>query len=296
MKRLLAIFCALSAAALAFGMLRQQTNATQTAALQLQSQAESDGRTLEAMREELPPLRGLADGERTRLEALSANSLDPELRTWLLGGQYGQISDRLSPKLSAALGLQWGDCTNFVLVSKNTLSSVSVSFNEGSNMLSDSVCGLLAIRPEERAQIEAACAETRATFAHWAEANLTRTLDDGLPTYVIPPSPELARALTNTLFSAMGTVLGPERASILWRYEDYWCGMELGHFGAVANTLELTRHLDGPSNAAIYYYADWPRGHGGPIATENIPGTFQNVFPGGWDEILSREGLETPKR
>jgi hypothetical protein len=295
MKRLIGILCALSTASIAFGMLRQQTMATRAAALQLHSQVESDRRALTVMQEKLRPLRDIAAGEQTRREAMSTNLLDAELRDWLLAGQYDRISDRLSPKLSAALGLQWGDCTNFVLVSKNTLSSVSVSFNEGTNMLSDSVCELLAITPEERTQIEAACAETRATFTQWAAANLQRMMYDGLPEYVIPPSPELAHRLTNTLFSAMENVLGPERAPILWKYEDYWCGMELGYFGAVTNKLLLMRHQKSPSQANLYY-ADWPRGHGGPIATEKIPGTFRNIFPGGWEEILSREGLEIPKQ
>jgi hypothetical protein len=187
--------------------------------------------------------------------------------------------------------LQWTNRSDYVLVSKPSLREVSVAYNKGTNMLGDWVCGLLAITPAEQQRIELACAQARDRFTTWATANLQRRGPSGdtLVTYVIPPSPELANSLTNELYSAINSVIGPERSELLWKYEDWWCQKELGQFAAVTNTLHIERNLGG--QPGIWYGEG---GHAGLITKEDLPGTFRNLFPGGWQEIAQKENFEFP--
>jgi hypothetical protein len=163
----------------------------------------------------------------------------------------------------------------------------------GTNLLGDWDCGILSITPEERRQIEAACTTARAQFVSWANANIRRETPGGsvLARYTIPASSELAQSLTNSFRAAINSAIGAERLTLLWQYKQWWFDHELGHFGSVANTLDLMRDPLHPKKDDLWYAAE---GHAGPIAEEACPGTFRNIF-GGWHDILAREGMEMPK-
>jgi hypothetical protein len=230
-------------------------------------------------------------------------NLDPEIAAWLLKGNYASISESLAPKVLAAAGYPWAnptnyeeDSSNYVLVTKETLRQITVSWNDrGSNMLGDWVCGLLAITPDERQQIDSASDRTRNSFTEWAKANLQREgpSDDQIVRYTIPASPELARSLTNDLYGSFCNIIGVERSQLLWAYEDFWFEMRLGKFGSVSNNLIIYKMPDNPRSSIWYQY--WPPGHGGPVPQEDLSGLFASLFPGGWREIAQREGFELPK-
>jgi hypothetical protein len=233
-----------------------------------------------------------------------ATNLDRELASWLLKGDYSTVSESLAPKVLAATGYPWAnptnydqDATNYVLVTKDTLHEISVAWNDrGSNMLGDWICGLLAITPDEQRQIDSAADTARNNFVQWAKANLQREgpSDDQLVRYTIPASPEIARSLTNELYSGFYKIIGEERSRLLWKYEAYWFEMKAGQFGAVSNSLTIMNRPDDSQSSIWYVY--WPQGHGGPVPQEEMPGTFAAVFPGGWAEIAQREGFELPKK
>ena len=294
MNRLLALLLAATFSALAAGTLHYQARLVRASASSFGAEEHAAAGSLAALRSAQPALEQTLSRQKPKSANLSPASLDPQLAAWLLRNDYGSIPDGLLPKLSAALGLQWAEPTNYVLVAKSSLPKINVCYNAGTNLLGDWDCGILAIAPGERQQIESACATARAQFVAWANANLRRETPGGnvLVRYTIPASAEMAQALTGSFRSAINGVIGPERLGLLWKYKQWWFDHELGHFGSVANTLDLMRDPFHPEQNDLWYSAE---GHAGPIAEESCPGTFRNLL-GGWPEILAREGMEIPKK
>ena len=240
MKRILALLIVGACSALAFGALRHQTAIARAEAADLRAQAQAGTAALARVQPAVTGFQQAIAEHKTHLAQWSGDKpLDSQLTDWLLGSEHGRIPESLLPKLSAALGLQWTDQSNYVLVAKSALWGLDVNYS-GTNLLSDSECGLLSLRPEERRRIESACAAVRERFADWARANVRREFPNTntLVRYTIPASPELAQSLTNSFYSSIFEAIGPERAPLLWKYKQYWFGLQLGHFAQVPTTLE----------------------------------------------------------
>ena len=292
MKRIILLGFAIASGTLASAVLRHATDIVRVSVSALGEAKSVEENKLAQLKPQQIELRNAVSNQLARTDEIAERTqLDPLLVDWLLGTNYGRIPEKLIPRLSAALRLQWTNRSDYVLVSKRSLSEISVAYNKGTNMLGDWVCGLLAITPAEQQRIELACAQARERFTAWATANLQRQgpTGDVLVTYVIPASPELANSLTNNLYSAVNSVIGPDRSELLWKYEDWWCRKELGQFAAVTNTLLIERNLGG--QPGIWYGEG---GHAGLITKEDLPGTFRNLFPGGWQEIAQKENFEFP--
>src|SRR5207247_10818166 len=148
------------------------------------------------------------------------------------------LSPEAKERLWAALGLDWNSSSDYILVSKATLKNLSLDGFRG-NQLADAACGVLAITPEERAQVDAAFETVGEQFADWAKAHAEREGPSGetLVRYTIPAGPEVAQSLTNTLFSAIRDALGQERSEVLQNFARNWLQVNVGCLGAVTNVL-----------------------------------------------------------
>ena len=297
MKKISLVFSLLVSAAAATCLLRHETHAVNGITGELRRRAAVAAEESAKFEVELTALRSSVDERKSLRRQLSNRpQLDPKLEDWLLGGNYGRAPESVIPKLLSALELPWNDSTNYLLISKATLHQLEVAWNSrGTNMLGDWVCGLLSITPQERQQIDSACMQTRTEFTSWAKANLQREGPSGerIARYTIPASAEFAQRLTNSFYSAVNRVIGDERGQLLWSYEAHWFKMKLGSFGGVSNVLTIARRPE--TGQPDLWYSYRPQGHAGPIAQEEMPNTFRNLFPGGWSELAQLEGFELPK-
>src|SRR6185295_3257618 len=163
-KSLLIMGTSILAAAVT-GVLHREVSAARTAAKTLQQRTIHLTTQSENLTSEMAELHTAIARKTSAPESDHPVTLDPEVAAWLLKGNYGIISEGLVPKVFTALDFPWEGSTNYVLVSKGTLREITVSWNSrGTNMLGDWVCGLLAITPEERVQIDSAVDRTRNYF------------------------------------------------------------------------------------------------------------------------------------
>lgn len=206
--------------------------------------------------------------------------------------------------LRTELDLSWHSSGDWVLLSKTTLATVGMNALKGSK-LTDAACGVLAITPEERRQLNEAFAGTRGEFDTWAKTSLQREGTNGetLARFTIPPNLELAAGLSNKLAATVMATLGEQRAGLLQRFADEWYKMEVGGLVAMTNTLTVLRRTDGDGTPQLYYDlslkggpGQGSRGQSGTLTTRSFfPTSFKSVFPGGWRDVAGREGFELPK-
>src|SRR6185369_7362289 len=100
--------------------------------------------------------------------------------------------------LRAELGVYGNTGSDFVLLSKPTLRTLSPPSPRAKDKLADSFCALLAIDPQQKQQIEAALGGARAEFALWAKENLRRDGPEGetVARYVLPMDQEVCGSLS----------------------------------------------------------------------------------------------------
>ncbi len=213
------------------------------------------------------------------------------------------LTPELRERLLADLGLNWHSSDQWLLVSKTTLAEVRLGALQR-NKLTDAACGVLAIRPEERQQLDAAFARVREQYADWVRANIQRAGPSGetLVRYTLPSDATFAESLTNALGSAFVAALGPERACLLDQYSTDWVRGETGFLGAAINSLTVLRRTDAKGKGPLMYKVERGGSFGmsseGPgliLPVSHFPGEFRTVFPGGWPEVAQREGFELPE-
>ena len=232
------------------------------------------------------------------------SSLEPTLMDFLLTNDLKSASLQMQNKLLAELGQGENSSGNYLLVSKATLTQTAlgpVKAFPNNGKLTDTVCGILAITAEERMFVEAAFAENLASLGAWATASVQRegNKDDLLVQYTIPTDPAFTQAATDRLFSAINAAIGKERTDLLHKYYDY---SRISIDGAVAdrtNILSIHRISESPG---LGYRTGWKWKDSEAINTypeplksnTRFPYAFYSLFPGGWPDVLQREGLAVP--
>ena len=245
--------------------------------------------------------RDLKNQVRERESASGSDSLiTPLLSTNGLSG----LSLDAKERLQAALGLDWHASTDYVVISKATLKNLHFDAL-GGNRLTDAACRVLALTPEERAQVDAAFENVGAQFADWAKANVQREGPSGetLVRYTVPAEPQVAQSLTNRLYSAIRDAVGQERGELLQSFSTDWLQLNVGCLGALTNTLTLMQMADSEGQKELRYELrrQDPGGVGsggesGPLSLQShFPQTFRAIFPGGWQELAQRERIELPQ-
>lgn len=274
---------------------RQQLQAEQTA---WRTQAEA---LAQAQAEQAVLTAKLRDLQRQGQASAPAATLDPALADSLLTNNLPPGSPELQEKLLAAFGAGANSSAGYVLVTKAALKASTLrplkTFPDNEK-LTDAVRGVLAITPQEQQSVEAAFADAFAAAATWAKANVQRGGPSGdmLVRYTIPADTNFEQASTEKLFSTVNGILGQERNDLLRGYFQAHRIFEDGAIGDRTNILEIYRV---PGQSALRYRAGWKWENAEaintrpePIKLARFPAAFSFVFPGGWQEIARREGIE----
>ncbi|HWQ92033.1 MAG TPA: hypothetical protein VN673_10205 [Clostridia bacterium] len=231
-------------------------------------------------------------------------AVDPVLASFLLSKEGRPASPETQEKILAEFGRGRNSSAGYVLVSKAALRTTALRplkpFPE-SHRLSEVVCSVLAITPEEQQSVEAAFAQTFEKTAAWAKANVQRDgpSENMLVRYTLPADPEFERVSTEKLFSAINATLGKERGELMRGYFEHFRVYEDGAMGNRTNILEIHRT---PGQSTLGYRSGWKwenseaiNTYPEPIAADKFPACFFFVFPGGWQEVAQRESFDLPE-
>ena len=88
---------------------------------------------------------------------------------------------------------------------------------------------------------------------------------------------------------------------MLQNFARNWLQANVGCLGAVTNVLTVTQTTgsDGQNDLRYALLRQGGVGAGsesGPLSLQsNFPQTYRAIFPGGWQELAQREGIELPK-
>jgi len=309
MQRLLIIAGLGLSAALACGFMRtKQSSAVARASSLQETQSTLANQSAASEAERAKLQETIRDQKATRAGIAPPKALSPALTAWLLAGNFSEIPPALVPELRAELGVSGSTASDFVLISKPTLRTLSPPSPRGKDALPDSFCALLAIGPQQKQQIEAALGSARADFAVWAKQNVRRERTEGeisgpegetICKYVLPMDQEVCGSLSNRLMSAVADSLGSQRAELFRTYSDTWFQIEMGYLGGVTNTLSVLRQ---PNGLCYELRRNGPAPFGqmsegpGLINEKYFPPAWRNIFPGGWTELSQREDFELPQK
>ena len=301
MKRLLIAISLLLAGAACLLAVNARVHSTHQRLRSSQAEWQIQTQRLARIEMEQQALQSEVRDSRQTLRNCAANSLPKTVLATL--SQQGDLKD-LSPEqreqLMDEMGLNWRSSDDYIVVSKSTLRRVQID-SEKSNRLTDTVCGVLAITPEERAGVEATMQQVSTAYKSWAEEDLKREEPSGdiLARYTLPTDPEFSQSLSNTFTSGIRAALGEERGALLRGYSMSW----MDGFGLLANpapdkptrlTVKRVQNGDGMHlgfdfehrGGTMYTYASpW----------QPFPEAFLPLFPGGWRELAEREGFELSK-
>lgn len=277
---------------------RQQLRANQTAWL-TQTQQFS-----EVQAEQMALSAKVRDLKRELRSGVAPASMDPALVNFLLTNDIKSASLEMQDKILTGFGRGGNSSSSYVLVSKAALTNSTLkplkTFPNGEK-LTDDVRGVLAITPEEQQSVEAAFAEALGAVAVWAKTNVQREgpSEDMLVRYTIPADPAFEQTLTNKLFLTINAAVGDERGELMRKFFEHWRISEDGAIGERTNILSIHRISGQPG---LGYRAGWKWEHSEaintypePIKPKNFPYAFLFPFPGGWQEVAQREGLDLPE-
>jgi hypothetical protein len=235
----------------------------------------------------------------------------------LSGASLQNLSAAESEQLLAELGFNWSTTGDYLIVSKKSLERISFDGMK-SVKLTDVARAVLAISPAEQAVIETMTQQLGDTRAAWVKEHAQRTEPSGdvLAQYSLPVDAEFSQSqlaiFTNGIFSALGT----ERAQWLQAHSHGWMldvGLRTGQdFSKVPEELRATmptsEYETQPTTLTVERYKsgdEWRLNYrlkqaGNSMMTsvspwQSFPEAFRPIFPGGWEELATREGFELPK-
>jgi len=206
-----------------------------------------------------------------------------------------RLTPEMRERLLAELGFNWNSTGDFVVVSKDSLPKLRMGAVRG-DRLTDTVCSVLAIKPEERAAVESVMADMAGQLKTWVMSHAQRTepQDDVVAKYSLPIDAEFSQSRSNTFAVAVISALGNERGQLMLDYASSWM-FDAQMRGAGSTTLTVRRPADGPER--LSFQVNTPNGgmysEGSPF--QQFPEVFRSIFPDGWVDLAQREGFELPK-
>ncbi len=236
----------------------------------------------------------ISDQEQELRGPATAAPLDPELAAFLLTNDVRFASAEIQDRLLAGFGRGKNSSDAYVLVSKAALAGTNVrplkSYPHGTN-LTDQVCGLLVITPEEQRALEAIFAEAFSTIETWARENVRRDgpISNMLARYAIPADREFREAFEKDLYANINSAVGAERGEMLRKDFEMNGIYEDGAIGGRTNILSIHRITEAPGYG---FRSGWRLDRSEaintcpePIKPRNFPVVFRFIFPGGWPEV-----------
>lgn len=198
-------------------------------------------------------------------------------------------------RLLAELGFNWNTSGNYVVVSKDSLRNLGVTAVDADH-LTDAVCGVLAVTPEERASIEPLMTRLAGELKDWVIAHAQRIEPQGdvLAKYSLPADSEFSQSLSNRFAGGVIGALGSERGELMLDYASSWM-LDMRMRGDKPTILTVRRPQSGADYLPFVLERDGG-GMGSAVSPYNdLPYVFRSIFPGGWADLAQREGFELPK-
>ena len=297
MNKLLLFLSVLSASTITFRALHRATERAQAALVSHEVEWEAATNRLAELNAASVSLRNEVKVKQRRLRQASSH---PKVSSELLSLLEGQTFDQHSPawtELRDQLGIGWDSSDDYVLVSKRVLKQIGFPRLLSASRATETACAVLAISDDEQSGIRAAL--QRARDLAWSRVQRTKPAGDIVAQYTIPSDPLLENSISNNFSADITAVFGTERADLfLHLYNQGWG--ELKHAfapnGQEPVTMTIRRSVvDGEPklscdirqgnsfSSEVIRYANYP-----------YP-WFDLLFPGGWEAIAQREGIEFPK-
>ena len=198
-------------------------------------------------------------------------------------------------RLLAELGFNWNTSGNYVVVSKDSLRNLGVPAVDA-DRLTDAVCGVLAVTPQERAGIESLTTRLAGELKDWVIAHAQRLEPQGdvLAKYSVPADSEFSQSLSNRFAGRVIGALGSERGELMLDYASSWM-LDMHMQGDRPTILTVRRPQAGADYLPFVLERDGG-GMGSAVTPANeLPYIFRSIFPGGWADLAQREGFELPK-
>ena len=198
-------------------------------------------------------------------------------------------------RLLAELGFNWNTSGNYVVVSKDSLRNLGVTAVDADH-LTDAVCGVLAVTPEERAGIDSLMTRLAGELKDWVIAHAQRIEPQGdvVAKYCVPGDSEFSQSLSNRFAGGVIGALGSERAELMLGFASLWM-RDMEMHGDKPTILTVRR----PPEGADYlpFVLETPGGGMSSAVSpyNELPYVFRSLFPGGWADLAQREGFELPK-
>ena len=205
------------------------------------------------------------------------------------------LSPVQSEALLAELGFNWNSTGNYLVVSKNTLRDVHLGGMKDAK-LSDVMCDVLAITPEERSAVEGLTQQIDADYKTWAGSHSKREEPSGdvVAKYTLSADPAFSQTLRNAFTSGVVAALGGERGELLESYAGTWMS-DHGMLNTEPATMTVKRHLMGNEPSLNWELSQGNSSMFTSVSPWQFPEAFRPIFPGGWPDVAAREGFELPK-
>ena len=207
------------------------------------------------------------------------------------------LTPEQSERLLAKLGFSWAAFGDYLIVSKDTLRSISLEGMRGSK-IGSAAAQVLAVTPAERTGIETKTQQLMETYNAWLQSHVQRVEPTGnvVAQYTLPTDPGFSLSLSNNFASGLLETLGTERGSLMVDYAGSWM-QDLGMGGTGGeNGLKVTRYPTGDQP----HYSFELKSSGNTMSTDispyqPFPAAFLPLFPNGWPDLAKREGFILPK-
>jgi len=223
--------------------------------------------------------------------------------------QPGALSPEQSEQLLAALGFSWNASSNYIVVSKQTVSNICFAAIHDEK-LTRAALGVLAISPDEQAGLEDLLARVHGQYVSWLTNHAQKVPPGSNEIFRIELPSDLAffNGLSNAFVSGARDIVGPERGELLANLSLNW--MDDHNMGITKNATfsvtvrgQGTKDPTGHTNYDYEYRAEQAVDAGvmhGNVGfqsrlirpEEPVPAFIQPLLPSSWTEIAQREGFE----
>jgi hypothetical protein len=295
MKRLLLALTILTTGLVVFSGLRNSSARSN-------AESASSRDALQAERESLVQAQKRHDELTTRVHDLKHElgvqphaGMETTLANLIATNGTAHLTPEMRERLLAELGFNWKSSGDYVVVNKDSLPKLRMGAIRG-DRLTDTVCGVLAIKPEERAAIDSVMDRLADELKSWEMIHAQRIEPQGdvVAKYTLPLDAEFSQSRSNAFAAAVIDGLGTERGQLMLEYASSW--MFFTQMRGTGSTSLTVRHpADGPER--LTFQVETP-GQGTMSAvspSEQFPEIFRGIFPGGWTDLAQREGFELPK-
>jgi hypothetical protein len=214
-------------------------------------------------------------------------------------------SDTLSRAALEVLGIEWDSSSEYIMVPKGVLAHLSMDGLDTNGVLSDAVAGVLNLNSGERVEVQAALNETWASYRSWLISSAKRAPIEEVRavSWRIPADPESAQTLVESLSSSLTASIGADRSRLLLRYTKDAIDASYAGLGKTLAVLTVYPPPDSAKGTPLFSYETFAGGNRSldndsifPIGSRPMPPVFRQLFPGGWAELLAREGIALPIR